>query len=773
MATSRLSFTDLQNPLFLHPSDGPTSIIVSKLQGACDYRAWKRSFEIQLSAKRKLGFVDGSVLKSTTDPVEAIQWDTCNNMVISWIHNNISDNIKSSVLFIDNACDIWKQLEKRFSLTNGSRKYKLNKDLFSLRQNGSKVSDYFTNMSSLWEEIESMNVLPTVTAITPEIKSLLNVMNTIKEEGKLFQFLNGLDDHYGAQRSQLLMLNPLPSVEVACAAIQQEESQKEVLMHGTPNDSEAMATFSKGNGGKTLMCSACGRKGHMSDSCWETIGYPKWHYKYKPTQKNSMNKWTGTRNNNVRMANNAQSNAGNQQPVMMTAEQLNQLLKLIPRGDAKGTETDDEIDYSFSGMVSSGKKEISMTKEWIIDSGASDHMTSSLKNLVNVKQAPATFTITLPTGATTVITHIGDVLLSNGLKLENVLYVPTFNHNLLSIHKLAIDNKCNVVFHPGSCFIIDSVSKNVIGRGEIKQGLYYLTNEKMHRAGLAMTGEKATSTTIVKEQKGKVESEYTLWHQRLGHASISKMLHIARVKPCLYQEKDQVCLTCPMSKMTRLAFSASESRASKPFDLLHVDIWGPYKVVTGTKFRFFLTLVDDYSRVTWVYLLARKSDYLNTLMKFGDYVDTQYNSKLRIVRSDNALEFKDKACEAYFTKRGMVHQKSCPYTPQQNARVERKHRQVLEVSRALRFQSGLSLSFWGECVLTATYIINRLPNAALDFEVPYEVLTGKKVEYDELRIFGCLAIAHNAKSGDMTNSHQEGSHVFSWVILSQRKAINW
>lgn len=71
MATSKLSFTDLQNPLFLHLSNGPTSISVSKLEGAGDYRAWRRTFEIQLSAKKKPGFIDGSVSRSTTDTVDA------------------------------------------------------------------------------------------------------------------------------------------------------------------------------------------------------------------------------------------------------------------------------------------------------------------------------------------------------------------------------------------------------------------------------------------------------------------------------------------------------------------------------------------------------------------------------------------------------------------------------------------------------------------------------------------------------------------------------
>lgn len=157
--------------------------------------------------------------------------------------------------------------------------------------------------------------------------------------------------------------------------------------------------------------------------------------------------------------------------------------------------------------------------------------------------------------------------------------------------------------------------------------------------------------------------------------------------------------------------------------------------------------MDDWSRMTWVYLIERKSDYLGNLMKFEEHVVTQFKGKLKVIRSDNALEFADKACKEYFAKKGITHQTSCLYTTQQNTRVERKHRHVLEVAGALRFQYGLSLSFWGDCVLTAVHIINKLPNATLKFEVPYEKLTGEQVDYDELKVFGCSVLAYNTTHG--------------------------
>lgn len=113
--------------------------------------------------------------------------------------------------------------------------------------------------------------------------------------------------------------------------------------------------------------------------------------------------------------------------------------------------------------------------------------------------------------------------------------------------------------------------KNAVGVGKIRQGLYYLQSEKPCAKGVAMTGKSSQEGSNVTKEESKAKNEFTVWHQRLGHAPVSKMQHINRVKPYLSQHKNQVCLTCPMARMTRLTFPVSNSHASQVFDLLHTD----------------------------------------------------------------------------------------------------------------------------------------------------------------------------------------------------------
>ena len=115
-----------------------------------------------------------------------------------------------------------------------------------------------------------------------------------------------------------------------------------------------------------------------------------------------------------------------------------------------------------------------------------------------------------------------------------------------------------------------------------------------------------------------------------------------------------------------------------------MDVWGAYKVPTFNGNRFFLTMGDDFSRMTWVYLSKLKFDACVVIKQFIVYVKTQFGRFVKVIRSDNGTEFFNSQMNALFSTLGIVHQSSCPYTPQQNGVVERKHRHVLEVGRALK-----------------------------------------------------------------------------------------
>ncbi|KAL1198055.1 Retrovirus-related Pol polyprotein from transposon RE1 [Cardamine amara subsp. amara] len=157
--------------------------------------------------------------------------------------------------------------------------------------------------------------------------------------------------------------------------------------------------------------------------------------------------------------------------------------------------------------------------------------------------------------------------------------------------------------------------------------------------------------------------------------------------------------------------------------------------------RYFLTIIDDCSRSVWLYLLPTKQEVARTIRDFLALVEHQFQKHVKTVRSDNGTKFM--CLSSFFREKGILHETSCVHTPQKNGRVERKHRHILNVARALRFQSSLPLEFWGECILTAAYLINRTPTPLLKGKTPFDILYGRAPPLQHLRVFGSLCYAHN------------------------------
>lgn len=116
----------------------------------------------------------------------------------------------------------------------------------------------------------------------------------------------------------------------------------------------------------------------------------------------------------------------------------------------------------------------------------------------------------------------------------------------------------------------------------------------------------------------------------------------------------------------------------------------------------------------------------------------QFDTHIKTFRSDNAKELQ---FVKYFKLHGVLHQFSCVERPQQNSVVERKHQLLLNVARALFYQSHIPSVYWSECVSTAAFLINRTPTKSLGNISPYLKLYKEQPQYSQLRTFGCMAFA--------------------------------
>lgn len=281
----------------------------------------------------------------------------------------------------------------------------------------------------------------------------------------------------------------------------------------------------------------------------------------------------------------------------------------------------------------------------------------------------------------------------------------------------------NLIFTPNACILQDPKREILTVLGEQYSGLYYVKNKPKQAVR-----ERPVAAPILKHRRPppiphSLLSSNDIWHFRLGHLSYKALNKV--IPFCNSDKKIRVCQVCPRAKQQCLPFAVSSTKTCACFQLIHVDIWGPYRHETYNGYRYFLSIVDDYSRATWVHLISHKSNAFTMLQAFINLVETQFETKVKCIRSDNGMEFSDTNAAQYYKDKGIIHQLSCVERQQQNGVVERKHKHLLEVARALMLQSNLPEEFWGESVLTAAYLINPFPTPILNYKTPYELLYHK------------------------------------------------
>lgn len=196
-------------------------------------------------------------------------------------------------------------------------------------------------------------------------------------------------------------------------------------------------------------------------------------------------------------------------------------------------------------------------------------------------------------------------------------------------------------------------------------------------------------------------------------------------------------MQCPRAIGYHLPNSSSFS--SSPLDLVHADVWGPAPVSSFSGLRFYLLLVDDYSRFSWVYLLKHKSEVPTVFSHFKTHIENFLSKHIKVLRTDAGGEFISTKFRNFLAHNGIIHQVSYPYTSEQNGVTKRKHRHVIETSVAMLQTTSMPSTFWAKAVLTAISLINRLPTTVLQNSSLFYKLHEVTPDYNSLRVFGCAS----------------------------------
>ncbi|CAE6174213.1 unnamed protein product [Arabidopsis arenosa] len=436
------------------------------------------------------------------------------------------------------------------------------------------------------------------------------------DHAKIVKFLAGLNESYATIRSQIIMKKTIPDLAEIYNLLDQDHSQRSMVtvtnasafqVAASSNEQFAVnVTRSYPPKAPKVTCSHCGYTGHTTDTCYKIHGYP---LGFKHKQKNVV----PPEKSKPVVANLALTDGKTMNTKGIGPDGIAELV-----GNMSKTQIQDVIAY-FSTQLHNPAQPITIASvastsdndgSAFNDSGATHHVSFD-RNLFESLSDDLSSEVTLPTGS--------------NVKIAG-----------------------------------DPIKEQKIGEGKQIGGLYVLSTSPAECSSL----DNNSSVSVNAHCNAIVDN--ALWHSRLGHPSFEKIDVLHNVLGLRKGNKNEIvhCAVCQQAKQKRLTFPSKNNMAEHAFDLVHIDTWGPFATPTVEGFRYFLTIVDDYSRATWVYLMKAKNEVLTLFPGFLAMVETQYQTPVKAVRSDNAPELK---FESLYREKGIVSYHSCPETPQQNS----------------------------------------------------------------------------------------------------------
>ncbi|CAN1785707.1 Retrovirus-related Pol polyprotein from transposon TNT 1-94 [Linum perenne] len=679
----------LSDPYYLHGSEQPGQSLVNEKLTTANYTDWSRAIHNALGAKNKMGFIDGTIEEPETVDPKFWPWMRCNIMVLSWLQHSVEPGIKKTIMGLKIARDAWESLKGRYGQGDLVRIAEIQEELANLKQGTRTINEYYGSIITLRDELRNYQPLLDCdcTATSHLDCSSMKRVKKYMETNEVIHFLRGVNENFAAPRTQILFGEDLPTIGRVVQRMIQHERQLYGTQHQQKGDTLTMAAQTTVN--------YAGPAGNPRGN-YNIQDKPKLYCTFCKMQnhtvdrcyfKNGFPPATQSRNSNASAALQGRTqNSGNFRPRNFSSQGYK------PQTNAamftqSSLEQGQDMQFSQAQI----NQLMNMMKLNITDNASSSAQSTGGNS-----------------AAFSCVTQTGKYCFN------------TFNSNIEK-------DETTWIIDTGASDHVDTMRGTTIGSAKLCKGLYQWKSCK----------------TVSHVASAHSQQVFDLWHHRLGHVSHSKTPLLKQLFPAIETFGSVPCDTCHYARQKRLPFPHSATVTTQPFELLHVDIWGPNPCPSHDGYLYFLTIVDDYTRVTWLMLLKAKSEARPSLQSFCTYVSTQFNGSVKRIRSDQGREF---TMIDFYQKKGIFHEMSCVETPQQNSKVERRHQQILNIARALKFQANLPITFWGDCVKHAVFLMNRIPTPLLKNKTPYEMLHNKPPKLEDLRVFGSLCYASTITS---------------------------
>lgn len=655
-----------------------------------NYTAWARYSELVLKGRKLVTIIEG-----TADPLDP-EYDDADNRAMVQLTGNVDLKIINQIK-ASNAFDFWNMLQIRFQHTSKASRSNAHTLLCSKSIGDNEtLSDHFKELRRLKAHYENTG-------------------------GEL-----DMDDWHGIITSSLMGSTKWDSCTVYSDAISNPEAlMKTLLLVETRRNRSSTVLASSASTAlnasvnsrrsnnsprkKRTACTNCGNTRHAFEQCWAPGG---------GAEGQAPSNW--------------------EIPIHMK-NRVAQSAKTTDANPNKQTESASIVRTEFA--LSTGALSSEQSKTWILDSGATSHMTHDRRsftryepiNPITVNQAGVGNKLEAIGHGTIIVSFIYNGKLTR-VSLENVLHVPSLATNLLSGSKIT----------QSGCSIIMLANKSVIYKDKVpfayaqmSEG-HYKTRMTIHYPETAHIVTAATENT----------APLSIWHQRLMHASVNRIRSMSSNSAVLGLQisKDDFtckCEACILGKQTGVPSPARqlEERATENFQVIHTDIEYMIDKSFGGAI-YSLKFIDEKSGYLWAFPLKEKTGEA-VLAKFKEIdalIETQFNTRVKSIQSDNGKEFVNGGMTQYLTDRGIIHRLTAPHRHQMNGIAERINRTGSNAVRTILIDTGLPRTYWAEAYNHFAYCHNRTGAAFLQpSSTPFEEVFGRKPDISFLRSFGCKA----------------------------------